>query len=145
MAHPLMLTHAPEFTTTHELKEGYLFFRSVGTTATSLQESLRYIEDLLEVTALHGHPPVLVDRREVQRHPQSPVTSDHFLEQAPALLIQHGYTRDTQPPGQRIAVLVRPEHLPFVFLQESAFHSRGVNIRFFAEESHALQWLLPPA
>jgi len=128
-------------TTSHQLRDNYLYFHSSGATDEELEAAVSHIQHLLQIAGEHHYPPILMDRRNVAL--DSGPTPHLFLNQLGDLLIQHGYLQHAAPSatGPRIAILTPPDTIDHFILIESIVHARGINIRFFAEEPAAIEWL----
>jgi len=129
----------------YQLQDGYLLVTTSGLTPADLEASLAYLEELVTTAARHHYPPILLDRRQVQQNPAAAAASDLLLDHTADLFIQHGYILPAAnlDRGQRIAILIPPDHLNNVLPAEALFHARGVNVHYFADQSKAIEWLTP--
>jgi hypothetical protein len=130
----------------YALREGYLYVHTTGMTPADLDESLGYIDELVSTAERHGHPPILLDRREVVQNPAAAAASDLLLDYTADRFLEHGYLRPSEAPGSQwrhrpIAILVPAEHLANVLQAEALFYARGVSVHYFSDEGEAATWL----
>lgn len=97
---------------------------------------LEYAEAIVAAARDRGVRDVLLDRRAVV-HATSGLSSDLLMRRLAGELQQRRYSDDVR----RIAILVRPEHLPTAGFYEDVMQNRGINLRYFTDDAEARAWL----
>jgi hypothetical protein len=120
-------------------EEGLLIVRTSGEAPRSPQESnvsLGYAEAIVAAARERGVHDVLLDRRAVV-YAASGLSVDLLMHRIAGEFQERRYSDYVR----RVAILVRPEHLPATDFYEDVMQNRGVNLRYFGDDAAARAWL----